>query len=392
MEAEFMSQEELQALLSERHEPAISIYLPMERRGAEVRGNAIRLKNALADVASELEEEGWRAPDIDALLEAPRKLLQDTPYWQHQREGLALFIAPDFLRDYRLPLAFEPQMLINTRFFVKPLLPFFSADGHFYILGVSQQKVRLLQATRHTVEEMELGEAIPTSLAEALEYDDPEEHLNAHTVTAGGAGRHGGKPDVSHHGHGSIDDAMDQRLRRYLRQVSTGLQQRLAGDRAPLVLAAVDYVHPIFAQAYQGSEISLLEEGVHGNPDHEDAASLRAKAWEIVAPTFEAQQEDAVTRYHNRAQTEQAGDSVEAIILAAVQGRVDTLFVALDQQRWGRYDDAAHEVSVHGEQQDGDEELLEFAAVHTLSNGGTVYALDQDEVPGKAVAAAIFRY
>lgn len=391
MDAEFMTQEELQDLLSERHEPAISIYLPMERRGPEVRGNALRLKNALAAVAGELEEQGWRVPDIDALLEAPRKLLQDTPYWQHQREGLALFIAPDFLRDYRLPLDFEPQTLINTRFFVKPLLPFFSADGHFYILGVSQQKVRLLQATRHTVEEMELGETIPASLAEALAYDDPEEHLNVHTVSGGG-GRHGGRPDVTHHGHGSLDDATEHRMRRYLRQVSTGLQQRLAGDRAPLVLAAVDYVHPIFAQAYQGSEIHLLEKGVHGNPDQEDAASLQSASWDIVAPIFDAQQEEARSRYHNLAQTEQATDSLEGIVLGAVQGRVDTLFVALEEQRWGRYDEATHQVALHDKQENGDEELLDFAAVQTLANGGTVYALDQDEVPGKAVAAAVFRY
>ena len=48
MDAEFMTQEDLEDLLTARHEPAISIYLPMERRGHEVRGNSIRLKNALA--------------------------------------------------------------------------------------------------------------------------------------------------------------------------------------------------------------------------------------------------------------------------------------------------------------------------------------------------------
>lgn len=392
MQGDFMSQEDLEQLLNERHEPAISVYLPMERRGSDVRGNPIRLKNALTEIESELKEDGWRAPDVDSLLEAPRGLLQDTPYWQHQSEGLALFIAPDFLRHYRLPLSFEPQTITNTRFFVKPLLPYFSAGGHYYIVGVSQQKVRLLRATRHTIEEMPLGEAIPESLAEALEYDDPEEHLSAHTVTAGGPGRAGGRPEVTHHGHGSIDDAADERLRRFLRKVSTGLLQRLPGERAPLLLAAVDYLHPIFAGVHQSNDLHLLAQAIPGSPDHKDPAELHDQSWKVVAPLFEARQEEARSRYHNLSTTDQASTNLEEIILGAVQGRVDTLFVASDQQRWGRYDEANHSVSLHDEQRTGDEELLDFAAVHTLANGGAVYALDGDAVPGDAMAAAIFRY
>ncbi|MDT8305193.1 MAG: hypothetical protein RRC07_04605 [Anaerolineae bacterium] len=392
MQGDFISQEDLEELLRERHEPAISVYLPMEQRGPDVRGNPIRLKNALAEIESELKEEGWRAPDVEALLAAPRKMLQDTPYWQHQREGLALFLAPDFLHHYRLALSFEPQTIINTRFFVKPILPYFSAGGHYYVVAVSQQQVRLLRATRHTVEEVPLGDEIPASLAEALEYDDPEEHLNAHTVTAGGPGRQGGRPEVTHHGHGSIDDAADERLRRFLRKVSAGLQKRLPGERAPLVLAAVDYLHPLFAEAHHSNELYLLQQGIHGNPEHDESAQLHKQSWELVAPVFATQEEQARSRYHNMAGTEQASADLEEIVLGAVQGRVDSLFVATDQQRWGHYDEANHRIALHDEQQTGDDELLDFAAVHTLVNGGTVYAVSHEAVPADAVAAAIFRY
>jgi hypothetical protein len=392
MEADFISQEELEALLAARHDPAISIYLPMERRGAEVRGNAIRLKNALAEVEEQLKGQGWRTPDVEALLAAARQMLQDTPYWQHQREGLALFIGPDFLRDYRLPLDFEPQTVINTRFYVKPLLPFFSEDGHYYILAASQGQVRLLQATRHTVEELPLGESIPESLEVALQWDDPEAHLNVHSVTAGAAGREAGRPEVTHHGHGGLDDASDYRLRRFLRKVSTGLQERLPGERAPVVLAAVDYLHPIFAEAHDSEELALLEEGLHGNPEEMSPAELQAQTWELAAPVFQRQREAALERYHNAAQTERASASLEEIVLGAVQGRVDTLFVARDRQQWGRYDDAEHRVVKHDEQETGDEDLLDLAAVHTLANGGAVYALRQGEMPGDNPAAALFRY
>jgi hypothetical protein len=35
---------------------------------------------------------------------------------------------------------------------------------------------------------------------------------------------------------------------------------------------------------------------------------------------------------------------------------------------------------------------MDFAAIHTLLNSGTVYAVEQELVPGDAPLAAVFRY
>jgi len=35
---------------------------------------------------------------------------------------------------------------------------------------------------------------------------------------------------------------------------------------------------------------------------------------------------------------------------------------------------------------------MDFAAIHTLLNGGTVYAVEPKAVPGDAPLAAVFRY
>lgn len=40
----------------------------------------------------------------------------------------------------------------------------------------------------------------------------------------------------------------------------------------------------------------------------------------------------------------------------------------------------------------GDEELIDLAAVETFKNGGRVYAVNPDEVPGGGVLAAVLRY
>jgi hypothetical protein len=40
----------------------------------------------------------------------------------------------------------------------------------------------------------------------------------------------------------------------------------------------------------------------------------------------------------------------------------------------------------------GNEDLLDASDVHTLLNGGTVYAVEPEQVPGGSLLAAIFRY
>lgn len=41
---------------------------------------------------------------------------------------------------------------------------------------------------------------------------------------------------------------------------------------------------------------------------------------------------------------------------------------------------------------EGIQDLLDLAAAHTLRNGGTVYPVETEAVPGSGLVAAIFRY
>ncbi|HSM57021.1 MAG TPA: hypothetical protein VK879_12790, partial [Candidatus Sulfomarinibacteraceae bacterium] len=281
MDADFIGKEDLERIMNERGDACVSIYLPMARVGSEVQGNRIQLKNAIDDVEKEMRERGWRRPQIDELLEQPRQLLNDSPFWQHQLDGLALFVSDEFYDTYRLPLNFEPLSLVGQRFHIKPLLPLFSDDGRFYILALSQDQVRLFQGTRSVVDEIELQD-VPRSLAEALGEDDPEAQLQHHTTTSGSEGR--GGPSVVHHGHGGMDDEDRQRIRRYLQAVSKGIHKRLKQDPAPLVLAAVDYLHPVYKAV--DSSPHVLDEGIMGNPEELVARELHEKAWSIVGPLF----------------------------------------------------------------------------------------------------------
>lgn len=388
MDADFITRSELQEIINARGEACVSIYLPMVRAGADVQGNTTRLKNALTETEEKLQSWGWRQSKIDDLLAEPRKLLTESPFWREQLDGLAIFLSPEFYRLYRLPVEFEPLMLVAERFHIKPLLPLFTDDGRFYVLALSQKQVRLFQGTRLAVDEVEL-EDTPRSMAEAL-WDDPERELQHHTTTSGLKGPGAGGPEVVHHGHGTPDSEELHQLRRYSQRVSAGVQKQLRDEEAPIVLAAVDYLHPIFKEAFDSPH--LLDEGITGNPDRESAKELHEKAWSIIEPLFQEAKEEVIERYKQLAHREQASDELEEIVPAAVQGRVDALVVSIADHRWGIYEAESHAIEIHDEPQPSDEDLLDFAAVQTLANGGTVYALEPAEMPAESPIAAVYRF
>lgn len=382
-----LTREELKRLSEEQNGSLVSFYMPMRRAGPETRQNPIRLKNLIDQAESQLVDHGIRAAEARQLLQPAQELVDDYNFWQNQSDGLALFLAPGLFRTYRLPLDFEELVVVSDRFHLKPLMPLLSSDGRFYLLAISQNQIRLFEGGQAGISEVDL-EDVPTSLAEALRFDDPEKQHQFHTTTATPGGP-GGRP-AQHHGQGVAGDEDTNEILRYFHQVDEGIQDFLAGEQRPLVLAGVDYLFPIYQEA--NTYPHLLEEGVIGNPDEKSAETLHQEAWNILQSRFEQAQQEAVDHYYNLSDTEQISGDIRQIVPAAYYRKVDTLFVAVGRQQWGLFDPGANSIELHAERQPGDEDLLDAAAVQTLLYGGLVYAVEPAEVPGDGPLAAIYRY
>jgi hypothetical protein len=368
----------------------VSIYLPTTPIGREARQGPILLKNLLKDAEEKLAAGELRTPETKDLLALSESLMKDDEFWQHQSDGLALFLSSAGMHHYRLPQHFEELVVVNERFHIKPLLPLFTGDGYFFVLALSQNAVRLLQCTRDSFSEVEL-QGVPTSMEEALQFDDPERQLQYHTGSSspGGAGK---RPAIFH-GQGVGVDDVKPNILRYFRMVNQGLHALLHNQNAPLVLAGVEYLHPIYREANDYPH--LIEQGIEGSPDRWNAQELHKQAWQIVEPLFIKSQQEARDRYQQFAGSENGKglNDLKKIIRAAMRGQVDTLFVVTDQQQWGQFDPETDSIQLHKEPQAYDEDLLDLAAVQTILNRGTVYALKAEEMPEpSSPIAAILRY
>jgi hypothetical protein len=389
--------DKLTTLATESSSTCISIYTPMERLGAETQQNPIRFKNLMREAQSQLLELGMSEQDANNLLK-PAHNLDTYDFWQHQSDGLAILLSPNQFHYYRLPIAFAELTVVTDHFHLKPLLQLLSGDGQFYILGLSQNQVRLFQGTRYYIHEISLTDIqatdladvanVPNNMAEALQDDEPEKSLQFHTgPSSGGSGSD--RAAVFHGQGGGSDDPKDDLLR-YFRQVNSGLEAFLKNEKAPLILAGVDYLLPIYQQA--NTYPHLMPHGITGNPEMLKPEELHTQAWEIVQPDFERTKEAAINRYQELHNTKKTANTIEQVIPAAYFQRVEALFVPVGEQVWGLFDPEANSVQMHTEHEAGDRDLLDLAALHTLTNGGTVYAVEPGEVPEDKAIAAIFRY
>jgi hypothetical protein len=380
---EWIPQQDLKRLVESHPSPCLSLYLPTERVGPEGKKNSLRFKSLKRRAEKEILGRGLRKRETAELLAPLEELLEDTRFWQNQSEGLVVFRSSDLFRFFRLPLRFKETLVVADRFHLKPLFPLFGEEGRFYILALGQKKVRLLRADRQNLEEVPL-KGVPPSLDEALKYDAPERQLQFHTRTPPAMGRR----SAMFHGHGGGVDESKEDLRRFCQMVERGVKKILRGEKAPLVIAGVESLLALYREV--NSYRNLLEPSVPGNPKQSTDSRMHRQASKIVQPFFRKAREEAAARYRQQMGTGLASKDIREVIPAAVHGQVETLFVPVGVQLWGTFDPRSNSLRLKKENH-GSGDLLDFAAVHTFLNGGTVYAVEPPDLPDEPLAA-VFRY
>jgi hypothetical protein len=378
---------DLKSLIAQQGKWCVSLYMPTHNVGREQQQDPIRLKNLLAEAEAKLSANGLRRPEVQKLMRPAEDLLWNRDFWQHQSEGLVIFLSNDYSMIYRLPLEFEELLIIANNFHVRPLLPVLIRVGKFYILALSLKNVRLWEASPDTINEVRLD--FPTSMDEALWMDEPEKFLNLHSGSVSTNEAKGGTGIF--HGH-NIGDEEKNNILRFFHSVNAGLNTLIEDKTPPLVLAGVGYLLPIYREA--STYTNLLKDSIEGNPERLELKELHQEAWKIVKPIFEESQKKAYEKYKQLQgqQSSLATNDLVKAVKAAKFGQVETLFVPIGMQKWGRYDAENSKVILEAEPNPENEDLFDFAATQTFLNSGQVFAVPREQLPGDGELAAILRY
>ncbi|TAE57492.1 MAG: hypothetical protein EAZ76_12565 [Nostocales cyanobacterium] len=385
-----LSIDEIKTLAENPQTPSVSIYLPTKKAGAEIRQNPIRFKNLIREAQENLEAMGIRHTEAVDFLQPAMELDQDN-FWEHQDQGLVIFSSPHLFRYYCLPTDFPELVVVSEQFHLKPLLHFINNEGKFFVLSLSQNNVKFFVGSAHHINEIKL-ENIPHTLQETILEDEFQKGVQ-HRVGIVRGGATAAEHPGSFHGQGSPDrEKINKDILNWFHIINKELTKQLITEKAPLILAGVEHLVGIYQQA--NTYPFLLSESIVGNPEFLTNEQLHQQGWLIVSPLFHQDQTIAIKRYQQLAGEgrETAVSDIKTIITAAYYQRVDSLFVAVDQQVWGKFDSENLTVNLHPKPEPDDEDMLDFAAVHTFLNGGKVYTLTSEEMPNGSKVAAIFRY
>lgn len=383
---DILSKSQVKTLAANHTGPCVSIFLPTHRAGPETRQDPVRLKNLLRQTGNDLAASGLKASAIKKFLAPAWDLVGQDFFWQHQDDGLAIFVSKQIFSCFRLPLEFQELAVVAPRrFHLKPLFPLLTDDSHFYVLALSQNHVKIYQATRTRIREVEVRQ-MPKGLRDLMIEEPSEIQLQYHTAAAGGAG---GRSAI-YHGHSAGAGHRKIRLLKYFREIDQSLHDLLQTDPVPLVVATVDYLFAIYREANTCPK--LIMEPVRGNPDELSAVELHTAAWKVAWPLFAADRRKACQLYEELAGTSRATADLAAVFNAAQQGRIEFLFVPVGVQRWGTWDRDKQRMEVHEEPSAENEDLLNLATLLVYAGGGKVYAAGPERMPGGETIAAVLRY
>ena len=374
------SEHDFKNLHKHRADPSVSIFVPMEVAG-NYEKNRIGYKNAVKNVEHRLSKMGTDKEISDKILEQLHSLQDNKEFWENQSQGLAVFATDSFMKYYELPIRFEAFEYISDHFYLRSLTPMLSGNGEFFILNLTKDNVELYEATKYSIAEIDTKDLDAESIVFEEQLKDTSS-LQHHS-----AGR------TMYHGHGAPDDQERQDIERYYRKLSDELDTILKHSKAPMVVACVDYLFPMFKE--KNNYEYLSDEHLSGNYEHTDLFELHEEAWNKVKGHYESSYEKAKEEIGELRSKELVTEDLKNIFFNAKDGNLDRLYIKNGQEQWGSYDEESGEITLKDDFEEGDSDLLNLAAIATVENSGNVQLIDEQYLKSMGTempALGILRY
>jgi hypothetical protein len=260
----------------------------------------------------------------------------------------------------------DPVVVTGHAFHIRPLLPLVARNRRFFVLALSNGRVRLSAATPYACREIPL----------ALTDDADRAELDSRPASGG---------------EQAIAEEQEKLLAGDWVRVADAVRAALGPDEAPILLVAEPKAAGHFAKA--AGLRQLVEPALHLNPFALSPAELHQRAVDAMEPAFATELDTVLDQANARLGTAEPDVTLrlEEVLLGADEGRVEGLVIAEGATLWGRYEDRRL-VATHGSEVPGDDDLLNLAAVMALRNGARVFVAPRERLPRQFMVVATMRY
>ena len=288
------------------------------------------------------------------------------------------------LSYYQLPISFEPYVYVSHQYYIVPLTPLFEFESPYYILSLSQDHVRLFEGNKFGLKDLYVNEFAPEKLEEVVGFDFEQKMLQ---FRSGQALHSAG----SFHGRGEGKDDSVKEITYFFREINKGVNKAIKNKNAPLILACIDWLYPIYKEA--NTYPNLYPEHLSGDSEYTPISELKDNAWSLLSDFYLLKRKQKIELYNEVSHTPKASHQISDIIPAAVQGKIDTLFIKKGDKAYGTFNRNKNCIILDSERDKVNISLINLATTQTLLQGGQIFILDPEDMPfKKRPLNALFRY
>ena len=381
---------EFKALAQIKGETCVSLYLPTSPLGKNAGTNRTAFKDIAREALSQLKEGGADKNEITVFEERferlagtdhdvqdqdkIRKLQRAKPdpiesFWHYQANGLAVLATAGMMRTFRLPNSPKPLAEVADRFHLTPLIRAMTSPHDIFVLALAEESVRLVHAFANFPPQRLQVPDLPKNAEEATRR--PSFHVRAPRRRLQNL---------------EGDKVL---LHQYVRKVEHAIHGALAGQNAPLVLAAEEPLASMFRSV--NTYPKLADEMIEGNPDQITDGELEDAAIPILDRLY-SRELKAVIALYDELKPRRATTDVSYAAHAATAGAIEQLLVDLDAVVPGVVSDLDGSVTYSASDDAETYSVVDEVARPALYTGARVLGARQEEMPNRAPLTAILRY
>ncbi|GAA4453794.1 hypothetical protein [Novipirellula rosea] len=351
---------DLEELASITAKPCVSILMRTHRSGPDTQQGSIRLKNLLNDASKKLKS----LDHDDAILDQVKEAVRVSNFWQHQGEGLAIFVTPDECQMFRLNREVDEIVHVGETFLLLPLIREQGNRDRYFVLSLTWDEAKLYQRRGESLELIET-DSLPAKFNDLILPRDPEVSLQNRSHQS--IGNAGGSSTAMFHGHGQGEDKIEADREHYLSLVGEEVVGAMYNTGLPLVVVATEEVNGHLRAV---SDVSV-DAKVGASPSQWSEVELRDHAHKAIAPILGAQHDKFEDRFGTAVAQSKGSSDIADVLDAAKNGRIDTVMIR----------DGARELN-----------RVNQVVIETLRNGGDVFSKLNDGSSEAAEVAAIYRF